>query len=58
MNCKIPGCEEEIYARGWCEKHYRKWLKYGNPEYTLIEMHGYTDHPLYKSMGRYETQML
>ena len=30
-NCDIDGCNRCSCARGWCEAHYRRWLKYGNP---------------------------
>ena len=29
--CKIPDCGKPHSARGWCEPHYRRWLKHGNP---------------------------
>lgn len=30
-DCKIAGCDDDHYARGWCHKHYRRWSRYGNP---------------------------
>ena len=29
--CNIEGCEEQHKAKGYCNNHYRKFLKYGNP---------------------------
>jgi hypothetical protein len=29
--CKIEGCERPHQARGWCELHYRRWRKRGDP---------------------------
>ena len=29
--CKIDDCNNNIYARGWCSKHYRRWYKHGDP---------------------------
>ena len=29
--CSIDGCEKKPYARTWCNPHYRRWLKYGDP---------------------------
>lgn len=33
--CEIEGCGPEVWARGWCGKHYRRWY-----------MHGTTDDPV------------
>jgi hypothetical protein len=30
-NCSISGCNNEYYAKGFCEKHYDKNRKYGDP---------------------------
>lgn len=45
--CKIDECERKYYARGWCYKHYQRWWKHDDPEYSSREMHGYSNHPLY-----------
>ena len=29
--CSIEGCEGIFYSRGWCARHYKKWLLYGDP---------------------------
>jgi hypothetical protein len=34
QTCEIPGCDEETHARGWCQKHYWRWKRHGDP---LIE---------------------
>lgn len=31
--CKIPDCGGKVVAWGWCDKHYRRWKKYGDPKY-------------------------
>ena len=32
MTCAIDGCENIAKTRGWCIAHYRRWLKYDDPE--------------------------
>jgi hypothetical protein len=29
--CSIGDCEGKVVARGWCHKHYRRWLSTGDP---------------------------
>lgn len=30
--CSVDGCESPAKARGWCDKHYRRWKRLGDPE--------------------------
>jgi len=32
MTCKIEGCEKKKKARGWCNKHWQRWWRNGDPE--------------------------
>lgn len=29
--CSIEGCESEVKSWGWCNKHYVRWRKHGDP---------------------------
>ena len=29
--CGIPGCGNKHEARGWCNRHYLRWWKHGDP---------------------------
>ena len=29
--CSIEGCEKRTHARGWCDAHYQRFLKWGSP---------------------------
>lgn len=28
--CSVEGCSTNVEARGWCKKHYKRWLRNGN----------------------------
>lgn len=32
--CIIENCEGLEFGRKWCEKHYRRWLRHGDPMIT------------------------
>lgn len=41
--CAIAGCENAIVvkSRGWCDKHYTRWKRHGDPEHvTQIDTRG------------------
>jgi len=35
--CKAEGCEKDVRAKGYCDRHYRKWRKglLGKPRYRV-----------------------
>lgn len=33
--CSIDGCETKILARGWCSKHYCRYMKHGDPLHVV-----------------------
>ncbi len=38
--CKAEDCNDNSEALGFCDKHYRKFKKYGDPLFTINESHG------------------
>ena len=44
--CKVENCEGELKARGYCNKHYRRWRKWGDPLYVKQRHDGRSKHPL------------
>ncbi len=39
MICKLENCESVASARGWCWKHYRRWLRHGDPTTVKKAIH-------------------
>lgn len=31
MGCAVSGCDRPRRARGWCQKHYLRWKRHGDP---------------------------
>ena len=29
--CTVPDCDRPVKARGWCQKHYERWRRFGDP---------------------------
>ncbi len=29
--CSVTGCERPATRRGWCAKHYSRWMRHGDP---------------------------
>src|ERR1019366_5878894 len=30
--CSVEGCDDQVFARGWCHRHWYRWRRYGDPE--------------------------
>ena len=41
--CSIEGCGRPHQARGWCNKHYRRWLNHDDPNKVLRIVHSGTN---------------
>jgi len=41
-NCKMDGCEKEVRAKGYCDRHYRQWRKgkLPKPRYSTCHAEG------------------
>jgi len=38
-NCKADGCDKEVRAKGYCERHYRQWRKGNLPKRRYKSCH-------------------
>lgn len=38
--CAVAECPDPKAVRDWCGKHYQRWRKYGDPEYTQRPLWG------------------
>ncbi len=36
MTCTIVGCSRPSIARGWCDPHYRRWRRWGDPMQVTV----------------------
>ena len=47
--CTIKDCENRHEAKGYCNNHYIRFKKYGDPFFTKVEMHGMANTSEYKT---------
>ncbi len=40
MNCSVAGCTSPASRRGWCDKHYRRWQRHGDPTFLVKTPNG------------------
>lgn len=45
--CKVEGCEDVVLARDFCNKHYIRFRKYGDPKGKSDKYHGMSYTPEY-----------
>lgn len=53
MICLVEHCEQPREAKGYCEKHYRRWRKYGDP---LTRQRDWNNYFLVADTGCWEWQ--
>ena len=41
--CCITGCTNEVRCRGWCGKHYARYLRHGDPAKVLRDWSGHSE---------------
>jgi hypothetical protein len=39
-NCRVDNCSCLVVSNGFCDTHYRRWKRYGDPTHTENEKHG------------------
>lgn len=56
--CSIPGCEKPVEARGWCNKHYWRWRRNGDPLAGRASVASATETMAGEARGYYERIVL
>lgn len=56
--CSVEGCKNPVKSRGLCNKHYKRYLKHGDPLLGKKEreLHGKSNSPEYKSWDNMKTR--
>ena len=37
--CAVEECTRRVFSRGWCQMHYTRWLRHGDPERKFVQTH-------------------
>lgn len=55
--CSVQDCPRETKARGWCQRHYDRWWKHGDPTKTLTPMRidGTVEYRFWSKVDKSET---
>lgn len=55
--CKIEGCTGKHEGKGFCKKHYQRFLKYGDPMFTKFSKdRKQKEQPVYKQKPHYNSK--
>lgn len=41
--CNVQGCRDEMHARGYCNRHYKKYMRVGDPTAGRVHNYGTRD---------------
>lgn len=48
QECSVDSCGHKAVKRSWCQTHYARWHRHGDPTMRVIEDHGKAKTPEYK----------
>ena len=47
--CTIKDCNKSRYGHGWCNMHWYRWRKYGDPNIVRVPKHGMQNTPEHRT---------
>lgn len=51
-SCAVDGCDGVAKTRGWCVKHYARWVRHGDPTAIAVRHNWAGDTPTYRAMHK------
>lgn len=52
--CSLPDCGGSVKARGWCNKHWRRWRKHGDPNIVaFVRLTGTPEERFWPKVNKY-----